>query len=109
MTEPLYSSSKTHDKILEKKVRRIIKRALDKRVSANKSRAEIAAAKRDITVKNRRLEQGKSLRYRDKRRIINLFKSVSCTDCGLSYPPCVMDFDHLDGTNKLFSVGRVQF
>lgn len=28
-----------------------------------------------------------------------------CSDCGVCYPPYVMDFDHLPGTNKQFGIG----
>lgn len=27
-------------------------------------------------------------------------KSRPCTDCGVSYPPCVMQFDHVRGVKK---------
>jgi hypothetical protein len=30
-------------------------------------------------------------------------KSYPCLDCGVSYPPWVMQFDHLPGTEKLFT------
>ena len=44
-------------------------------------------------------------RYRQKRKdIISAAKSVPCADCGVQYPTCVMDFDHIKG-NKLFNVG----
>lgn len=32
--------------------------------------------------------------------IVNELKRSPCTDCGNSYPPSVMDFDHLDATTK---------
>jgi hypothetical protein len=34
-------------------------------------------------------------------------KSVPCMDCGASYPPYVMDFDHVRG-KKLFDIGRMR-
>ncbi len=33
-------------------------------------------------------------------------KSVPCMDCGVRYPPYIMDFDHRDGATKLNNVGR---
>ncbi len=40
------------------------------------------------------------------REIIIAAKSVPCADCGVQYPPCVMDFDHVTG-EKRFNVGNV--
>lgn len=31
---------------------------------------------------------------------VNLLKSQPCMDCGKSYHPCVMDFDHVRGKKK---------
>ena len=33
-------------------------------------------------------------------------KSVPCADCGHTFPPCVMDFDHREGTDKKFSIAE---
>lgn len=33
-------------------------------------------------------------------------KNKPCTDCGISYPSYVMDFDHLPQYEKLFAIGR---
>ena len=43
---------------------------------------------------------------RDKQldELINKYKSNPCTDCGASYPPYVMDFDHLDSDTKEFGI-----
>ena len=38
------------------------------------------------------------------RELIVATKSVPCADCGVQYPPYVMDFDHVRG-KKLFNVG----
>ena len=32
--------------------------------------------------------------------LINKLKDVPCADCGHTFPPCVMDFDHVRGTKK---------
>jgi hypothetical protein len=39
-----------------------------------------------------------------KRSIINSIKNIPCTDCGIKYPPYVMDFDHVKG-QKEFNIG----
>ena len=36
----------------------------------------------------------------EKRAKIEKIKSVPCLDCGNSYPPEAMDFDHVRGTKK---------
>lgn len=35
--------------------------------------------------------------YKARLAIVNTFKDKPCADCGVSYPPCVMDFDHVRG------------
>lgn len=42
-----------------------------------------------------------------KQRIVNEAKSLPCVDCGLTFPPGVMDLDHVRGI-KLGSVGYIQ-
>jgi hypothetical protein len=37
------------------------------------------------------------------RRVLDELKARPCADCGLIYPPCSMDFDHVHG-DKLFNV-----
>lgn len=34
---------------------------------------------------------------------VNALKKLPCTDCKLTFPPCVMDFDHLRDKNKIIS------
>jgi hypothetical protein len=55
--------------------------------------------------------------YKERTRVrISVFRKViaeiklttPCEDCGRNYPPYVMDFDHLPGTDKLRQVGKVQ-
>lgn len=43
---------------------------------------------------------------RDKQldELILKHKSKPCADCGVQYPPYVMDFDHLDGDTKEFGI-----
>lgn len=40
------------------------------------------------------------------RRIFQEAKAQPCSDCGRSYPPFVMDFDHVDPGSKRFTIGR---
>jgi hypothetical protein len=40
------------------------------------------------------------------RRIIREAKNRPCSDCGVQYPVYVMDFDHRDGGEKRFNIGR---
>lgn len=40
------------------------------------------------------------------RRIIQQAKDRPCSDCGSWYPTYVMDFDHRDGNDKRFNIGR---
>ena len=48
---------------------------------------------RVLKVNRRRREQGKSY--------VDDLKRAPCTDCGASYPPYVMDFDHVRGDKSL--------
>ena len=42
-----------------------------------------------------------------RRAFIHILKSVPCADCGKSYPPFVMDFDHVPGRGtKKFEISR---
>ena len=39
-----------------------------------------------------------------RREFFNEIKSVPCTDCGIQYPPYVMQFDHRTDEVKLFTI-----
>jgi hypothetical protein len=43
----------------------------------------------------------------DHQRIVAAAKSRPCTDCGVQYPPYVMDFDHVRG-KKLWEIGTAK-
>lgn len=45
--------------------------------------------------------------YQRRRDAINAEKDKPCTDCGVKYPPFVMDFDHLPQFDKSFNVAQV--
>jgi hypothetical protein len=47
----------------------------------------------------------KRFRQQERRKWINSLKAFPCTDCKISYPPYVMQFDHL--RNKEFQIGEV--
>lgn len=44
---------------------------------------------------------------RELRKYLNSLKDDPCTDCGIKYPPYVMQFDHLDPALKSFGVSRI--
>lgn len=49
--------------------------------------------------------RGNAERQRDRRiRFIAALKDRPCTDCGVKYPPYVMQFDHIPGRGKTFEV-----
>jgi hypothetical protein len=45
------------------------------------------------------------IQWADRRGKIDSLKEVPCADCGIQYPPYVMDFDHVYGI-KLFNIGN---
>lgn len=51
---------------------------------------------------NQQARGGKS-----QREILNELKSGPCMDCGASYPPIVMEFDHRPGEQKKCDVARL--
>lgn len=55
--------------------------------------------------KKKAKQRNKAARER-KRAILHVAKSRPCSDCGNTYPPCVMDFDHINKATKKFDVGR---
>ena len=59
--------------------------------------------KRQLFLANKRRNK-----YRDLMRVyINGVKNISCMDCGIKFPPFVMDFDHRDKGDKEVEVGRM--
>jgi hypothetical protein len=48
----------------------------------------------------------RKLRYKTA-DFIDSFKDVPCKDCGIKYPPYVMEFDHLPGTEKKFEIAKL--
>lgn len=41
------------------------------------------------------------------KEFLNKIKDNPCTDCGIKYPPCAMDFDHL--SDKSFTFAHVTY
>lgn len=41
------------------------------------------------------------------RKVLDEIKDVPCMDCGIKYPPFVMDFDHRDPTQKVDGLARL--
>lgn len=50
-------------------------------------------------------EYGRKM-YQSKADLIKEAKSKPCMDCGKTFPPCCMDFDHRPGTIKKFTIGE---
>jgi hypothetical protein len=62
-----------------------------------------AYAKKDYSKHSQSYRRRARLYYKEVSAEIAQAKSVPCMDCGQSFHPCVMDFDHVRG-EKLFSV-----
>jgi hypothetical protein len=45
-----------------------------------------------------RVNRSRSKRSARTRRLVDRLKARPCADCGVRYPPYVMDFDHVSGT-----------
>ena len=58
---------------------------------------------------NKRKHRKKSDVYRNKTRdyFRDLKSKTPCTDCGVSYPYYVMDYDHLDSTTKVANISTM--
>lgn len=54
----------------------------------------------------RALKKNKETR-RKLRHMLDTLKSVPCADCGKTFPPCAMDFDHRDRTSKSDNVATL--
>ena len=47
------------------------------------------------------------LRREKQKEFLDSLKNKPCTDCGLTFPPCCMDFDHRDPTTKIKGVSQM--
>jgi len=65
---------------------------------------------RKTQAKHRKTVAGKATAkrwYINRRLFIDSLKQGQpCIDCGIEYPPYVMDFDHRTGEDKLFNIGN---
>lgn len=51
-------------------------------------------------------DRNQEVRRRQKERLLDLKKNTPCHDCGQKFHPFIMEFDHFDPANKLFSIGK---
>jgi len=64
-----------------------------------------AASKRHYELnKERYLERNTKYRASIGLFVDDLKKNTPCADCGIKYPPYVMDFDHIEDGNKLADI-----
>lgn len=52
-------------------------------------------------------ERNKVKRLRGQEYVRSAKTDIPCMDCGIIYPPYVMDFDHRDPSTKFKDVGRM--
>lgn len=58
--------------------------------------------------KNRKKLKAYTVSYATRNlKLLDELRSVPCEDCGKTYPPYVMDFDHRPGTKKLTKVSAM--
>ena len=70
-------------------------------------RAKASRRKHYYANKQPYLERSQAKKLELARYISNLKASTPCKDCGVSYPPFVMEFDHRGGETKLNNVSRL--
>lgn len=59
--------------------------------------------------RNKQLYYEKNLRRRrELTEFVNQLKDKPCADCGVKYPPYVMDFDHRDWDSKLNNISQMK-
>lgn len=64
--------------------------------------------KRERTPEQRERDTASMVRAAAKRRAqVDALKDAPCLDCGVKYPPCVMDFDHRPGETKAGDVAYI--
>lgn len=62
----------------------------------------MGCAREKGTIRERKKKYN-SILQEERRTLLNTYKSVPCADCGCTYPPYVMDFDHLSDKKFLIS------
>src|SRR5579885_2676078 len=48
------------------------------------------------------------IRVAESNKLLNELKSKPCVDCGRSFPPYAMDYDHRDGAQKVRNVSMLR-
>src|SRR4249920_1641311 len=84
-------------------VRVLEDRAAYMREYMRKWRAEHPERSREIAKQNR--ERNSKRNYDRRRAKLNALKDAPCTDCGVKYPPYVMQWDHRGDEPKEFTIG----
>lgn len=75
--------------------RRLYKTSLIVRL---KSKARLKALR---TKKPEHFKQYETQRQRDHKAVVETLKQDACVDCGKTYAPCTMDFDHVRGEKRI--------
>lgn len=58
--------------------------------------------------RNKEVYKGRAVqRKAEMRSWVDEQKSGPCSDCGEVYPPCVMDFDHPEGSDKVDKISTL--
>lgn len=55
----------------------------------------------------RETKSSRMRRLASNRRLLRELKDRPCTDCGIQYPPYVMQFDHPEGSEKRANVAAM--
>jgi hypothetical protein len=58
----------------------------------------------EMRAKNREVA---ARRFRSARDLLIELRSKPCTDCGQTFPPYCMEFDHVDRAGKSFTIGHL--
>jgi len=69
-----------------------------------RANADYCKAQRKTPIGAAKLKASDRARRAAATEFMRSLKTEPCTDCGVTYPPYVMDFDHVRG-DKLFTIG----
>ena len=82
------------------------KRLYGQQIRRNRDRAAYNASTREYRRRTPELCAARRKRGYEKRKsLLQVLKNRPCVDCGIQYPSCVMDFDHVRG-EKLFNLSH---
>ena len=77
-----------------------------KRVWYQKHRESLSKKRKLYYLAHKTTFAERSLASKERgRTFIYTYKAVPCMDCGMTFPPVCMDFDHRPNEEKLFDVG----